>query len=48
MEKYILIGFYDNLITSKRFESWKLLKALKPIDDIAWIIYLRDFNEILN
>lgn len=45
-KKWLLIGFYGNPITVKRLGSWQLLRALKPLDNRAWMC-MGDFNKIL-
>lgn len=42
---WMFTGFYGHPNTSKREDSWKLLKHLRPPPPMAWI-YTRDFNEI--
>lgn len=44
--KWLLIGFYGQRDSSKRQESWKFLAALKPQDEIAWIV-VGDFNDVV-
>lgn len=40
-----LIGFYGNLETAKRPESWAKLKHLKGTSPLPWLV-IGDFNEI--
>ena len=42
-----LTGFYGNLKTSKRKESWLLLKRLSSPNSLTWVC-LGDFNELMN
>jgi hypothetical protein len=44
--EYRLTGFYGNAETSKRKESWALLKHLSQQSAVPWVC-LGDFNEIL-
>ncbi|KAG6664002.1 hypothetical protein CIPAW_02G061300 [Carya illinoinensis] len=44
---WIFTSFYGNLITVKRRESWKLLKALKPQGSIGCLC-VGNFNEVLS
>ncbi|XP_040996052.1 uncharacterized protein LOC121242226 [Juglans microcarpa x Juglans regia] len=43
--KRLVTGFYGHPMTTKRPESWNLLKALKPGDNTPWLCF-GDFNEI--
>jgi hypothetical protein len=40
-------GFYGNPDTSKRHDSWTLLRRLKRYDDMPWLV-VGDFNELLD
>uniref|UniRef100_A0A2N9GDA6 Reverse transcriptase domain-containing protein n=1 Tax=Fagus sylvatica TaxID=28930 RepID=A0A2N9GDA6_FAGSY len=40
-------GFYGNLETSKRDDSWTLLRRLHRNDDLPWLV-MGDFNELLD
>jgi len=41
-----LIGFYVNLETSRRSESWSLLKSLSNYSQLPWLA-ISDFNELV-
>ena len=43
--KWHMTGFYGNLETSRRVESWQLLTSLFGVSPLPWLI-IRDFNEI--
>lgn len=43
--KWHMIGFYGNLDTSRRVESWKLLNSLFAVSPLPWLV-IGDFNEI--
>ena len=43
--KWHMIGFYGNLETSRRVESWQLLTSLSGALLLPWLI-IGDFNEI--
>ncbi|CAM8877435.1 unnamed protein product [Rhodiola kirilowii] len=38
--------FYGHPITNRRAETWNLLKLLKGVSDLPWLVF-RDFNEVL-
>ena len=40
-----LTGFYGNLVTAKRVESWCLLKLLSGLSQLPWLV-IGDLNEI--
>ena len=40
-------GFYGNPDTSKREESWLLLKSFSSINTLSWVC-IRDFNELMH
>ena len=40
-----LMGFYGNLETSKRVESWQLINSLYSVSHLPWLV-IGDFNEI--
>ncbi|XP_042939538.1 uncharacterized protein LOC122274575 [Carya illinoinensis] len=42
---WMLTGFYGHPMTSKRAQSWALLRVLKPTAPTAWMC-IGDFNEI--
>lgn len=45
-EKWFLTGFYRSPLTIKRKDNWRLLRALRPKAEVAWLC-VGDFNEIL-
>lgn len=45
--EWILIGFSGNSLTSRRIESWKLLRVVKHPHGMTWLC-VGDFNEILH
>ncbi|CAM8900258.1 unnamed protein product [Rhodiola kirilowii] len=46
-EEFWLSLFYGNPAASRRRESWNLLRQLRAMDDLQWVV-LGDFNEILS
>ena len=42
-----ITGFYGNLETSKRQESWLLLKRLATLNSLPWVC-IGDFNELMH
>lgn len=44
---WLMTGFYGQSMTSRRSDSWKLLRALKPPKGVPWHC-MEDFNEILH
>ena len=46
-QEWRLTGFYDNPETSKKEESWLLLKRLSRLNSMSWVC-LGDFNELMN
>ena len=46
-QEWRLTGFYDNPETSKKEESWLLLKRLSRLNSMPWVC-LGDFNELMN
>ncbi|KAL9687939.1 hypothetical protein QQ045_032350 [Rhodiola kirilowii] len=45
-EPFRITLFYGHPITSRRGESWSLLRRLKAVSDLPWFI-AEDFNEVL-
>ncbi|XP_062028872.1 uncharacterized protein LOC133744858 [Rosa rugosa] len=45
--RWRLTGFYGYLTTAERDKSWKLLRDLRDLDSLPWVV-IGDFNEILN
>lgn len=45
--KWLLTGFYENLETHRRDDSWALLEKLGKLDDSPWVC-IEDFNEVLS
>ncbi|KAL9673458.1 hypothetical protein QQ045_029716 [Rhodiola kirilowii] len=46
-EEFRLSIFYGNPSVSKRKESWNLLRQLRSMDDLQWVV-IGDFNEVLS
>lgn len=46
-QQWRLTGFYGNSETSKREDSWLLLKRLSTLNSLSWVC-LGDFNELMN
>ncbi|KAL9679393.1 hypothetical protein QQ045_017252 [Rhodiola kirilowii] len=46
-EEFRLSLFYGNPSVSKRRESWSLLRQLRSMNDLQWVV-IGDFNEILS
>ena len=46
-EKWKFTGFYGNPDVQERHHSWQLLRRLKPIGEVPWLV-AGDFNEILS
>ncbi|KAG6649980.1 hypothetical protein CIPAW_06G011600 [Carya illinoinensis] len=44
-KSWLLTGFYGYPNTTKRSETWQILKALKPAPQVPWLCF-GDFNEI--
>lgn len=45
--KWRLTGFYRQLDTSRREETWTLLESLKHSNNLPWLC-LKDYNEIIS
>ncbi|XP_062014558.1 uncharacterized protein LOC133731122 [Rosa rugosa] len=45
--RWRLTGFYGFSRTSERDRSWQLLRDLRDLDSLPWVV-IGDFNEILN
>lgn len=43
----MLTGFYGHPNSAKRGETWHLLRALNPTQNVPWLC-VGDFNEIIN
>ena len=46
-KQWRITGFYGNLETSKRQESWLLLKRLSSLNSLPWVC-LGDFNKLMD
>ena len=46
-KKWRITGFYGNPETSKRLDSWVLLKCLSTLNSLPWVC-LGDFNELMD
>lgn len=45
-DRWLFTGFYGEPETNRRMRTWNLLRSVRPLESVSWMV-VRDFNEIL-